>query len=165
MPELDLEGLDELFNERTGTGTEVELDEDAQVNIIHPDDIDYNNPVEILKSNIKNANTILSKITYEMNRGNFSARLTEVASTILNSITAATKEIISGDNYQGYLSVRKELVKLKEREVELKENKGSRPTNQNIIVTSREDLLKLMEQKKIENKPQTRKENNNERVE
>jgi hypothetical protein len=167
MPnELDLEGLDELFNERTGDdAVSVEVDEEAQVNLVHPDDVDYNDPVEVLKTNIRNANTLLAKITFEMNRGNFSARMAEVASNILNSITAATKEIISGNNYQGYLAVRQELVRLKEREIEMKENKNLRPTSQNIIVTSREDLLKsLMNSKKkeIEHTPQTdRKEQEN----
>lgn len=149
--ELDLTTLDEVFglnyNDLPQTGDEKRISEREEV------EIDYNNPIDILKGNIKKANQILDKLQDELDNGNFTARMVEVAGNIINGITAASKEIISKENYVGYLEIRKQLKDLKEREVVIKEKVGIRgtTTNQNIIVTSREDLLKIMsnEPKKI----------------
>lgn len=149
--ELDLTTLDDVFdlnyNDLPQTVEPERVSEREEI------DIDYNNPVDILKGNIKKANQILDKVQDEIDAGNFTARMVEVAGNIINGITAASKEIIGKENYVGYLEVRKELKDLKEREVVLKEKVGIRgtTTNQNIIVTSREDLLKIMsdEPKKI----------------
>ena len=143
--ELDLASLDEVFgldyNDLPQTGDDQPVREREEI------DIDYNDPVNILKGNIKKANQILDKIQDEIEKGNFTARMVEVAGNIINGITAASKEIIGKENYSGYLEIRKELKNLKEREVVIKEKSGTRSgttTNQNIIVTSREDLLKIM---------------------
>jgi len=149
--ELDLTTLDEVFglnyNDLPQTRDEKRISEREEV------EIDYNNPIDILKGNIKKANQILDKLQDELDNGNFTARMVEVAGNIINGITAASKEIISKENYVGYLEIRKQLKDLKEREVVIKEKVGIRgtTTNQNIIVTSREDLLKIMsnEPKKI----------------
>lgn len=148
--ELDLSTLDEVFGLNYN-----DLPKDPEERLTERDEIeiDYNDPVDILKGNIKKANQILDKVQDEIDGGNFTARMVEVAGNIINGITAASKEIIGKENYVGYLEVRKELKNLKEREVVLKERVGIRgtTTNQNIIVTSREDLLKIMsnEPKKI----------------
>jgi hypothetical protein len=47
-------------------------------------------------------------------------------------------------NYNKYLDIRVSLVRLKKREVEIKELKGRRPPQQNLIVASREDVLRLI---------------------
>lgn len=142
--ELNLDVLDEIFN----TGDQIDRDLE-QKTIDFETNIDYNEPLEALKNNIFNANQLLEKIQHEMNNGNFSARLAEVAGTIINSVTQSSKEIISDRNYGQYLEIRRALVQLKAKEVEIKELRGSRPTNQtNVLVTSREDLLKVLENKK-----------------
>jgi len=143
--ELDLRGLDEIFRDTESVDREIE-----QKSVDFQTDIDYDDAVDALKKNIHNANQLLEKIQDEMNNGNFSARLAEVASTVLNSVTQASKEIISDKNYGEYMEVRKALVLLKEKELEIKEAKLVRgPTNQtNVLVTSREDLLKVLEEKK-----------------
>ena len=133
--------LDEVFGINYNdipTGEERQKPEEIEV--------DYNDPVDILRVNIKKANFILDKIQEELINGNFTARMVEVAGAIINGITAASKEIVSKENYDKYIEVRKELAELKEREVIIKEKSGVRgaTTNQNIIVTSREDLLKIM---------------------
>jgi len=140
--ELDLSVLDEAFGINyndipDGERPHIEIE---QV------EIDYDDPEDILKGNIKKANIILDKIQDEIANGNFTARMVEVAGNIINSITAASKEIITDKNYKQYLKIRNGLKKLKEREVVIKEKLGGRhtTTNQNIIVTSREDLLKIM---------------------
>ena len=143
--ELNLDSLDEIFAE----GDQIDRDLD-QKNIDFQTNIDYDDELEALKSNIFNANQLLEKIQHEMNNGNFSARLAEVASTIINSITQASKEIISDKNYGEYMQVRKALVQLKARELDIKEQKvNNRPLNQtNVLVTSREELLKILHDKK-----------------
>ena len=141
--ELDLSTLDEAFglnyNDLPDNDPETIRDREEI-------DIDFNDPVSILRGNIKKANQILDKIQDEMDGGNFTARMVEVAGNIINGITSAIKEIITDVNYKKYLDIRKDLKALKEREVIIKEKSGGRTgtTNQNIIVTSREDLLKIM---------------------
>lgn len=142
--ELDLRGLDEIFTDAENIDREIE-----EKKIDFKTDIDYNDALDALKKNIYNANQLLEKIQYEMNNGNFSARLAEVASTIINSVTQASKEILSDQNYEDYMEVRRQIVLLKEKELDIKKAKFIRgPTNQtNILVTSREDLLKALENK------------------
>jgi len=142
--ELDLRGLDQIFSDADN------LDRDIEEKIVDFEtNIDYDNAIDALKKNIYNANQLLEKIQHEMNNGNFSARLAEVASTIINSVTQASKEIISDENYGDYMEVRRALVQLKAKEIEIKEARGVRPANQtNVLVTSREDLLKVLEDKK-----------------
>lgn len=142
--EINLDSLDELFR----TGDEVDRDLE-QKNVDFKTNIEYDDALEALKNNIFNANQLLEKIQHEMNSGNFSARLAEVAGTIINSVTQSSKEIISEKNYGEYLEIRKALVQLKAKEIEIRQQKGIRPTNQtNVLVTSREDLLKVLEDKK-----------------
>lgn len=144
--ELDLSNLDQIFRDTDDLDRELE-----EKRLDFQTDIDYNDALSALKSNIYNANQLLEKIQHEMNNGNFSARLAEVASTIINSVTQASKEIISDENYDDYMQVRRALVQLKAKELEIKENSSRRPTNQtNVLVTSREDLLKVLENKKPE---------------
>jgi hypothetical protein len=112
-------------------------------------EIDYSDPIDALKKNIHNANQILEKIQDEMNHGNFSARLVEVAGNLINSITASSKEVINEKNNTEYMEVRRALVLLKEKELQIKEQKVVKSKNiqNNVLVASREDLLKLMQGK------------------
>jgi hypothetical protein len=159
MSELDLAGLDDIFQDEQGEGIEPRK---KRLTIDYGNDnIDYNDPLDVIKNNIKRANAILDAIQSEMEQGNFTARMVEVAGNLVNSITAASKEVITNTNYQGYLTIKEDLVKLKAREIDLKEQKIQKPLNQNIILTSRDDLLKLLgkkreiaEIKEIENKPE-----------
>jgi hypothetical protein len=142
--ELDLQGLDAIFAGENEIDREIE-----EITVDFDTDIDYNNAIDALKKNIYNANQLLEKIQHEMNNGNFSARLAEVASTIINSVTQASKEILSDQNYEDYMEVRRALVQLKDKEISIKEAKLVRPPSQtNVLVTSREDLLKMLEDKK-----------------
>lgn len=141
--ELNLQGLDVIFADEDAVDRDVE-----QKTVDFNTEIDYSDAIDALKKNIYNANQLLEKIQHEINNGNFSARLAEVASTIINSVTQASKEILSDENYGEYMEVRRALVMLKEKELEIKEIKTSRPTNQtNLLVTSREDLLKMLDKK------------------
>jgi hypothetical protein len=110
-------------------------------------------PVEIIQENIERANRILDRVEEEMENGNFTARMVEVASAMMNTVTASSKEIMANINYKKYLQIREAMIKYKYDELESKKTqfRGSQ-TNQNIILTDREHLMKLLgEQEKIEN--------------
>lgn len=142
--ELNLDRLDEIFSETDNIDREIE-----QKIVDFRTDIDYDNELDALKKNIHNANQLLEKIQHEMNNGNFSARLAEVTTAIINSVTQASKEIIVDKNYEKYMEVRRALVEIKAKEAAVKESKLTRPLSQtNVLVTSREDLLKMLENKK-----------------
>jgi hypothetical protein len=138
--ELDLRGLDEIFSDTNRIDNETE-----EKKVDFDTEIDYNDAVDALKKNIHNANQLLEKIQHEMNNGNFSARLAEVAGTVINSVTQASKEILTDKNQGEYMDVRKALVLLKEKELQIKEAKIVRgPSNNttNVLIASREDILK-----------------------
>jgi hypothetical protein len=110
-------------------------------------------PEEVLKENIDRANRILDRVEQEIESGNMTARMVEVAGNILNTVTNSSKEIMANINYKKYLQIRESMVKYKYDELESKKQKFRSPTSQNIIVSNREDIMKLLtgETKKIEN--------------
>jgi len=116
--------------------------------------IQSKNAEESLEENVSTANRILEMVENELNEGNFSARLVEVAGQIMNTVTNANKEIITSINYKTYLQIREKLIQYKYDELESKQNKMKIPTNQNIIVTTREDVLAILnkDNKQIEDK-------------
>jgi len=138
MPELNMENLDNEFNLPSI---------DNRTGLIQRKDED--DPIEIIKDNINRANEILDIVHNELSRGNITARLVEVASDLINGITASAKELSNDALQKEGLQLKDKMIKLKEREVVVKEKKvvrrsGSGVVNQNIIVSSREDLLKFI---------------------
>jgi hypothetical protein len=109
-------------------------------------------PEEVLKENIERANRILDRVEQEIEGGNMTARMVEVAGNILNTVTNSSKEIMANINYKKYLQIRQDMVKYKYNELEAKQAKFRSPTSQNIIVSNREDIMKLLsgETKEIE---------------
>lgn len=103
-------------------------------------------PIETLKVNIDRANDILDLLEKEMQNGNLSARIAEVSGQLINSITNASKEIISGTNYSTYLQIRKKMLELKKWEIEIKEKQLKKPERSNLIIADREAILKLMDE-------------------
>jgi len=103
-----------------------------------------NLPDEILINNIKRANRILDKIESEFEMNNFSARLCEVASQLINSVTAASSQIMTDEYNKAYLQIRRDIVKLKEREIQIKQLAAGTPKEQNLIVTDRETILQVL---------------------
>ncbi len=146
-PTLDRQNLEDEFNI-----IEPDIVEDA-AEPEGPDDFELEwekdtANAETIKKNIERANVILDQVAEELTTGNFTARLVEVAGNIINSITTASKVLIDDTNYNKYLDIRKSLAFLKKREVEFKLLAGPRqPSQQNLIVASREDVLKLIEDK------------------
>ena len=138
---------------RNGLQEEFEMAETVEAELVEPtpqtDEFEAewesdNNAVQKLRDNIERANDILDKVQEELEHGNFSARLVEVAGQLINSVTAAAKEILESEYKGKYLGLREQLVLLKKREVDIKALSSTRPTNQNLIVASREDVLKLL---------------------
>lgn len=106
--------------------------------------VSESNPEEALKQNIDRANRILDRVENELENGNFTARMVEVAGNILNTVTNSSKELITNINYKKYLQIREKMVKYKYDELEAKQQKFRSPTSQNIIVSNREDIMKLI---------------------
>ena len=131
--EIDRRNLENEFNME-------ELDDD--VSNLEP--IDTDDPEGVIKSNIERADRILNILEGELNRGNITARMMEVASTLINSVTLSSKELITSNNYKRYLQIREKMVEYKYDELEYKKNKKEQPQNQNLIIASREDILKVI---------------------
>jgi hypothetical protein len=154
MPLLDREGLTEEFN-MTEEPIEAEVVEDEN----EPDPFEEeweheNTPQTKIEENIERANSILDLVEEELRGGNFSARLVEVAAGLINAVTAAGKELITDRNYKLYLQTKYRMVELQKEKLEWQKSKsltGGRTTN-NLIVAKREDVLKLLEKKKCEEK-------------
>ena len=115
----------------------------------------YSDPNEVLKQNIDRANALLDRLENEidnptsMPRGGI-ARLIEVSATMINAITTAANSMMSmtfNDQDNEYKS---KVLTLKESELKIKKlaaNKqpqGALTQNNQIILTSRNDLLDLL---------------------
>lgn len=151
--DLDLDALAQEFN----------IDVDNTLEDLHATQIDVDtinndnetiNPDVILSKNINKANALLDRIIIEINNSGMNARLGEVAGQLLNVINQSVNQIYSkNSDYMG-LRIKKKMVELKEREVKLKELTTSKQPNQynqnNIILTDRETLLKMLKENKKE---------------
>lgn len=120
-------------------------------------DEDVNNPNEILRSNICRAERLLDKIETEWDVGTTPStiKLVEIAANLINAITSAANSMLANDVSLETTNQKQEFLDLKKLEFELKKNKEDRNsqlpqgdnntyTQNNIILTSREDILKLM---------------------
>lgn len=146
MVTLDREGLREEFN-MTNEVIEPEVVEGELVDEFEIEWKEETADATVLRTNIGSANDVLDKIKLEIENGGFTARMVEVAGQIINSITQASKVLMDDTNYNKYLDIRKALAILKKKEVEIKSIKSGRPTNQNLIIASREDVLKMIRDK------------------
>jgi hypothetical protein len=148
VPELNRQNLQDEFNMAEPDPVEPEIVED-QFEQEWEQDTDT---LEGLKRNIERANELLDTVQDELQNGNFSARLVEVAGQLINAVTTASKEIFDNSYKEKYLDIRQQVVHLKERQIEMRSAAGNRPTTQNLIVASREDVLKMLvdEKKKLE---------------
>lgn len=163
MPELNRRNLEDELNIDSEN---VQEEEPIEPEIVEEDEFEKeweheNDPRTIIANNIDRANEILDKVQEELNSGNFTARLVEVAGNLINSVTAASKELISDENYKKYLHLRDKLVKLKKIEIDWKvSGKGNRIANQNLILANREDILKILGNKnKSLPEPENKQEN------
>ena len=144
MPELDREGLSKHFELEVLNDQVDDMIKDLEV-------IEEENAEVSLKENIDRANRILDQVEDELTNGNFSARLVEVASQMINSVTSAASQIQSTSYNNDYLQLREKLLFLKRMDLKFRiENAKKRKDDttkigsQNIILTDRESVLKVL---------------------
>lgn len=144
MPELDRQGLEETFD--IVKEPEIVSEDEKGVVIIEDgfDDDSDEDAEKIIKDNIDRANDLLDKVQEEITSGNFSARVVEVAGQLINSVTQAAKELLSSSMNRRHLFIKDKILALKRRELDIKQLGAARPKNQNLIIASREDVLKLL---------------------
>ena len=140
MPTVDKEKLSDAFD--------IEYIEE-EVKSISSNISGSNDPNDILFDNIDRANNILDEIESEINRGNISARMAEVAGQLINSVTNATAQIMTDKYNMKYLKLRENIVKLKEYEVKLKSKGLGAPRSRELIIATREDVLKILKDKEV----------------
>jgi hypothetical protein len=118
-------------------------------------------PDDILYRNIERAERLLDKLEEKVfeGEGKGTARMLEVAGLLINSITTATTSIAGNYRDENELQYKLQLLEIKNKELEIKNiiaRKDIKPvgnTTNNLIVTDREQLMKLIyENKQIENK-------------
>ena len=140
MSELNRDKLSEVFNVEKVEKEVAEL----------PESMD--SAEDIIKDNIVRANRILDNVEHELENGNLNARMVEVASKLIDSVTNAASQIQNHSYNEDYLLLREKLVELKRIETEQKVRLaagGSNTTNQNIIVTDRQSILDILNNKKL----------------
>lgn len=106
---------------------------------------------QIIRLNIERANFFLDKAEQALAEGTFSARLLEVAAKLLDTITTAANSLISTEFQEQEINQKGQLIDIKKLELEMKaektektENKIQNQTN-NILVTDRESLLRMLQ--------------------
>jgi len=113
-----------------------------------------NDPDKVLSDSIGKANAILDRIIVEINNSGMTPRMGEVASQLIQAINTAAGQLYVKDFNIGSLRLKQKMLELKEREVEIKEklSKQNRPEtiNQNLILTDRETVLKLIKENREE---------------
>ena len=108
---------------------------------------DRKDPDDIIYDNIERASRLLDKIELELENSS-SARMFEVAAGLINAITQASTSIIGNTQHYDEQLYKEKLLQLKEREISVKEalnNRGNKTVN-NILVTDRESLLKIIKE-------------------
>lgn len=149
MSEIDREGLSEEFDIDC-------VESEVKEMVRQFDDGEEADIENILLQNVNRANRILDRIEHEINAGNFSSRISEVASQLVNSVTNAAAQISSDRYNTDYLQLRRSIVQLERMKLDLKrtdQNAGkANVTNQNIIVADRESLLKFLKGEETDTK-------------
>lgn len=152
-PQMNLAGLNDLFNVSPTKPASIDsqLQELSNIRseiqaIVSQESIDSD---AILHRNIERANRILDKAEEEILNGAGNARFLEVVSQLINSVTSAATAIAGGGYNQQLLERKDKELEIKEQALLLKQTikegtGGNTITNNNLIVTSREELLRMI---------------------
>ena len=140
MPDIDRNGLAEELNLDTANRVEV-LDNDYTFESEWKDSED---PKKILEDNIERANRFLDYIEEDLANGVVDSRRIEVAGQIINSVTNASKEIISTNNYKKYLQIREKMVSLQKDKLKMLESKMKKTSNNTLVIADRESILNII---------------------
>lgn len=110
-------------------------------------------PDDILYKNIERANNLLDTAQREIDNGDISARMLEVCSQLINSVTTAANSIVGVSSNDAELEYKHRMADIKEQEVLIKkavsEHKmqsipSPSTVNNNLIVTSREKIMEMI---------------------
>jgi hypothetical protein len=101
-------------------------------------------PADFIRDNIEKANLLLDLALENVTeRKKVSAEMMKSISSLVDSITTASTSLITAEENAWGLQIREDMLKLKEREIELKSLSGTaKPAQQNIFVGSFGELLK-----------------------
>ena len=107
-----------------------------------------NDPDETLQENINRANRFLDKIEKQVEQdAEIDSRMLEVASQLINAVTTSANNIVANAHNEEQLDLKKKDTELKEQKLkhQLEGDGGGKINNQqNIIVSSREELLDMI---------------------
>ena len=158
-PQVNTSSLDNVFGIDNTDNTEKQLAKIEEMRTTLENlESDETSTDTILLENIERANRLLDKLEVAIEKGDTSARLFEVAATLMNTISQATAGIVGAGNDIQKNEMQMRIVSLKEKEFELKKmlqnkkiNSDTTPvTNNNILVTDRESLLKMIKEQRGE---------------
>ena len=139
---IDFDALAEEFNIPQSTiSMESPVIDVPYVLDVEPTNI--NDPDRILADNVSKANAILNHVMREIDNGNFSPRMVEVAGQIINAINNSTSQLYLKNFNIASLQLKLKALQLKEREIGMLEKTGG-VGNKNIIVTDRETILRVL---------------------
>lgn len=149
---IDLDALAKEFNMNDAPLNSCE----STIDIESLNTNDLCDPDVVISTNINKANAILDRVIEEINNSGMSPRLGEVAGQLIANINQAAGQIYTKKFDISNIILKHKMLELKEREVKIKEiaakqNVGGGDTiNQNIIVTDRETILKLLKENRSE---------------
>jgi hypothetical protein len=138
---LDLDNLMEEFNLPNPSIEEIPVIDVPNVIDIQPTDIE--DPDRLIATNISKANALLDHVIKEIDNGNFSPRMVEVAGQLINAINGSTSQLYTKSFNSATIKLKYDQLRLKERQIGLLEKVGN-VTNQNIIITDREHILRML---------------------
>jgi hypothetical protein len=148
--EINIDALAEEFN----LDSQDASFDDCQINVNSLTADKPMDPDEVLSTNVNKANAILDRVIIEINRSGMTPRLGEVASQLISTINQAVSQVYTKSNELDGILLRKRLVELREREVIVKEklsqltSNSDGTVNNNLIVTDRETVLRLLKENK-----------------
>jgi hypothetical protein len=144
--------LEQEFNLNTADRRQDELDQIRAMRL-QLDAIDGEDPDDILYKNIERANTLLDTAQQATERGGeTNARLYEVCAQLINAITTAASSIQTGAFGNLKHEYNMKMLEVKEKELVVKQAiaqgklMGAVPSTGGVVVMSREDLLKMIDE-------------------
>jgi len=103
---------------------------------------------DFIRENIDKANYMLDMAIEAFSEGQLKPSMVEAVARLIDSVTTAANALITAETDSFGLQIKADMLKLKERELDLKTSIGGKPTNQqNIFVGTFNDLLKQINQK------------------
>ena len=143
MPKINDEKISEHLNIDAVEAEVVEILDNLDINTVRK------SPDLVLSDNIERANRILDIMEVEaIESRKISARKAEVMAAMINAVTNAATSIISDDYNKEYLQIRRDVILLKEKEMRIRDIGAGTPGTQQLVVTDRETILKVLKEGK-----------------